>query len=710
MRPERLCFIAQNEATCRFICSQLGRFLGRHLHIESWCLEKSDAAPGSSAFDLYVASSNTTLQKARGRLPRGSQAIVAARTINIEHLDRLLELSPGTEAVVVGTSAETAAQAVDLLRRFGFDYLSLRPYHPGAAAEAPGEAGLAITMGLAHLVPPAVSRVIDIGIRQIDLSTLAEILQRLQLPGEILNEVSFYYASALLQITLKRQKIALLNETLKRNIEVILNSVDESIVATDGQNNLSLVNPAAEKLLGLHHESALGQSASTLLPQVDFASCLRTGQGIVNEIHRINDSYHIVTANPIPSQNGSPDGLVAVFRPVTKVEEMETKVRRELKRKGHLARHTFQDVIGESDVLREAVTLATRFAGTDLNILLQGESGTGKELFAQAIHNHSARKDGPFVALNFAALPEELAESELFGYESGAFTGAKPGGKPGLFETAHQGTIFLDEIGDTSQGVQKKLLRVIEEREVRRIGGNTVTPVNVRIIAASNLDLSALVEQNRFRSDLFYRLCTLPIFVPPLYVRGRDILLLARALAQTYCHCALEMEQPLVEFLVSHRWPGNIRELQNVVRYICSLLGPGEKATIRHLPPYLIRGCAESVPAEAPEPAGQEGRFGILLEELRCRNTLKPALMILREVQRATAMGRGVGRLQLMQRLAPQNGHLSEHRVRFLLRTLVRLGFVDSGVTRQGSRITALGERFLSFASFPREDSAPPPQ
>jgi transcriptional regulator with PAS, ATPase and Fis domain len=230
----------------------------------------------------------------------------------------------------------------------------------------------------------------------------------------------------------------------------------------------------------------------------------------------VRDSYFIISASPLTNDVGDIRGAVVTTRPVNEVEELETKVRRTLRRKGHNAKHNFGEIIDQSSPLIKAVELAKKFAKTGLTVLLEGESGTGKELFAQAIHNHSPRKNGPFVAINFAALPENLVESDLFGYEDGAFTGAKKGGKPGLFEEAHQGTIFLDEIGDATLNVQKKLLRVLEEREVRRVGGSTVTPIDVRVIAATNQNLEEMVQKGEFRKDLFYRICTLPVFIPSL--------------------------------------------------------------------------------------------------------------------------------------------------------------------------------------------------
>jgi hypothetical protein len=317
---------------------------------------------------------------------------------------------------------------------------------------------------------------------------------------------------------------------------------------------------------------------------------------------------------------------------------------------------------------------------------------------AQAIHNYSNRKNGPFVALNFAALPENLVESELFGYEEGAFTGAKKGGKQGLFEQAHLGTIFLDEIGDSSLEMQKKLLRVLEEREVRRVGGNTVTPVDVRVIAATNQNLASLVKQGKFRSDLFYRLCTLPIYIPPLRSRSGDIFLLINYLARKHYHRELSLEPPLREFLAHYQWPGNIREPQNVVKYMCSVVGPQEAATIKHLPAYMVRSTSSGPVSyvAAPHPTS-ENKFAVLLQELKSQGALEPIALILRELKKAATLGKGLGRQTLLLRLQALNITYPDHKVRQWLKMLAELGYVDSGTTRQGSRTTKLGEELLTY-------------
>ncbi len=259
----------------------------------------------------------------------------------------------------------------------------------------------------------------------------------------------------------------------------------------------------------------------------------------------------------------------------------ETKA--EALRKGYVAKYDLEDIIGQSESVKHVREVILKLGKTDMNILIQGESGTGKELTASAIHNHSTRKDEPFLAVNFSALPDDLIESELFGYSDGAFTGAKKGGKKGLFEEANGGTIFLDEIGDVSLKVQLRLLRVLEEKEIMPIGANEIRPIDVRIIAATNKDLGELVTKKLFREDLYYRLKMGFVHLKPLRERLEDVAELSTHIAQGMATSAVTFDLLLLERLSSYHWPGNIRELKNTIIYMLAVR-TSEILTVEDLP------------------------------------------------------------------------------------------------------------------------------
>ena len=242
--------------------------------------------------------------------------------------------------------------------------------------------------------------------------------------------------------------------------------------------------------------------------------------------------------------------------------DYETKKWKKRIQSGFYAQYTFQDIVGESAAIREVIESSQEFARTNANVMIVGETGTGKELIAQSIQNYSLRNDGPFVAINCAALPENIIESELFGYEEGAFTGSRKGGKTGLIELSNHGTLFLDEVGELSKSLQVKLLRVIQEKEFMRIGGTQKISVDLRIISATNRAVFGMPSDNPLRLDLLYRLSVLCVHVPPLRERGHDVVLLFNRFLNSQEPISLAQEDE--EVLLTYSWPGNIRELQNV--------------------------------------------------------------------------------------------------------------------------------------------------
>ena len=291
-------------------------------------------------------------------------------------------------------------------------------------------------------------------------------------------------------------------------------------------------------------------------------------EGIVS----IDCNAKIVIFNPVASRiTGS---AVATFQDTGKIQQWEAAIRKKTYAGGHTATFSFTDVLGNSRAIRDAVAVAQEFAATDSSVLITGETGTGKEVFAQSIHNASQRSQKPFVAINCAALPAQILESELFGYVGGAFTGANQKGKPGLLEIAHGGTLFLDEIAEMDFAIQSKLLRVIQERKVMRLGSDRVLPVDVRIIAATNKNLKQRVSERQFRADLYYRLNVLRLRLPPLRERSSDIAQFAEAMLRRFEKNRtrpLRWKAESVDCLLRYDWPGNIRELQNTVERIVAV-------------------------------------------------------------------------------------------------------------------------------------------
>ncbi len=379
---------------------------------------------------------------------------------------------------------------------------------------------------------------------------------------------------AIIQAIEEAKNISRVRENERRAYErlrTIIHSVHDGVVATDEQGRITAVNLVAEEIFGFKEKNVLGMPIGEAIPNTRIDKVLQTGQAELEQLQQTPKGY--IVTNRVPfTLEGQVQGVVATFQEVAKIQSVEQKIRQTLFNNGLFARYHFDDVLTEDPHLKKVVAIAKKYAQTDATMLILGESGTGKELFAQSVHNYSSRRKEAFVAINCSALPGQLLESELFGYVGGAFTGARKEGKRGLFELAHNGTIFLDEIGDMDKELQSRLLRVLEEKQVRRIGSDSIIPVNVRVIAATNTDLWNEGVKGNFRLDLYYRLNVLNIKLPPLRERRSDIALLARYLLQRYCDQygkkITTLPPEIVERLQEHPWIGNVRELKNVIERI----------------------------------------------------------------------------------------------------------------------------------------------
>ncbi|RZF29326.1 propionate catabolism operon regulatory protein PrpR [Paraburkholderia sp. UYCP14C] len=402
-------------------------------------------------------------------------------------------------------------------------------------------------------------------------------------------ESVFLYSLAAVEEAFERSvelaRVSRQKESKRVRLNTIVAHLRDGVAAFDEAGQLEAVNPAMLELLGLgaaqqfpkDDEDTPARVARALAPLLRET---RTAEQPVDErIEQIGGRALIVNCVPIVEQ-GARAGFVVTAQDALVAQRIDRSLRTSQRPRHLVARHRLDDLIGASVALERVRRLARAGAAHDATVLLSGESGTGKELVAQGIHNASRRRGNPFVAFNCAALPEGLIESELFGHEEGAFTGARRGGKPGLFEIAHTGTIFLDEIGEMPAALQSRLLRVLQEREVMKLGAGRATPVDVRVIAATHRDLHALVEQGSFRADLYFRLNLLQIKLPPLRERRADIAPLARHLlersALQYGLSAAALERVLAfldPLFANYAWPGNVRELENLLARAAIYMG-----------------------------------------------------------------------------------------------------------------------------------------
>ncbi|MBF7082288.1 sigma 54-interacting transcriptional regulator [Desulfallas sp. Bu1-1] len=390
-------------------------------------------------------------------------------------------------------------------------------------------------------------------------------------------------ASKVLEREMVREKIVMAGK-----LEAVLDSVYEGVLAIDERGVITHFNRTAERMFGIKKENVMGLPVKEALGNVPLLDVLREGKGFNAREYFIN--FHgkrlhlLVTARLIRSGDNTGAGVVATFRDFREAQKLAYQI---ITAQDML---DFNDIIGESKAILEVKAKAAKIARSNSTVLIVGESGTGKEVFARAIHTASAHSHKPFVPINCGAIPEHLLESELFGYEEGAFTGARRGGKPGKFELANGGTIFLDEIGNMSLYLQAKLLRVLQERQIERVGGTQVIPVDIRVIAATNNDLQDMVRRGRFREDLYYRLSVIPLVIPPLRERREDIPRLLDHYMRRFSRLLGKkiegFSKEALELCLEYPWPGNIRELINAVEYAINL-EEGPRILPESLPPRL---------------------------------------------------------------------------------------------------------------------------
>lgn len=602
-----------------------------------------------------------------------SKHIYVRRTINGSNLEELIKLPKDTKALVVNQPEELAMETIETLYEIGIHHLDLRPWWPSCSEDTDGY-DIVIYPGFRGYCPEGKGRYINIGDRHVSQQTLVQVIKEYDLPAELIERANRNYIKLIIDNCYRLESSLRETEQVTRSLQVICNLSGNALIAVDEGGTVTVFNPAAEALLKRNADATVGRHY-----WADFSQ----HEALVRLIQERQDRDGVIVGlggqQVVASvANLNAHALTQTFvslMPVETLQGAEAQVRRKLHSKGFKAKYRFDDIVGNCGALRTVKLLARHYAKADATVLISGESGTGKELFAQSIHNESVRAERPFVAINFAALPESLAESELFGYEDGAFTGASKKGKAGIFETAHGGTIFLDEVGDASLSMQTKLLRVLEEREIFRIGSNRTTPIDVRVICATNKDLMAMVRQGTFREDLYYRLRVLTLKIPPLRERKDDIARIAAKLAEAGGIHSDLLGRVLQKYQ-GYDWPGNVRELKSVMQFLSLLGDVREPAVLAEVESLLSRYYFEG---QSPAKKTLDG-------------DLLPLLYCIDEMNRE---GVKISRYSLAQHPALRELGLTETMIRTRLKKLEGLGYVSIGKTKQGAALTDSGQAFI---------------
>ncbi|WML34169.1 sigma 54-interacting transcriptional regulator [Clostridium sp. OS1-26] len=597
--------------------------------------------------------------------------IIIERTLRDSEIYKLFTLPKNTKALVINDSKETTLETVSLLYQIGISNLELIAYEPNKIYE---DINIAITPDEGEHVPKHIETIINVGNRCIDTTTFIKIINKLNIEDKRLSERVINYSESIINLNngIKEnyRQLYVANEEL----DIIINSSKEGFLLIDNEENISFYNNAFKNIFYIR-EDIKGKKIGDVLDKEVVNTF--TKEIIKDEILELKGRYINVNKQIVKSL-GQNIGYCFNIQEVTYIKQLEQNLSKKLRNKGLIAKYDFNDILTNSVRMKECISLAKKIASSDLTALITGESGTGKEVLAQSIHNASNRSKQPFVAINCAALPESLLESELFGYEGGSFTGALKEGKAGLFEQAHNGTIFLDEIGDMPLSLQTRMLRVIQERQVMRIGSQSVIDINVRIIAATHRNLMQMINEGKFREDLFYRLNVLPINIPPLRERKEDIILILESSLNGKKN--LKLSKDVVDLLLNYTWPGNIRELKNAADYI--ELMSDEEIKIENIPFYILN-CNIDYKRE----------YDYLNDKCNVEN----ALEILEIIEEKNSNNMGVGRKNIEEALKNRCRSITEAEVRRILTILNDLGIITSSLGRRGSELTIKGRNFIKW-------------
>lgn len=669
---KKLIMLSPGKTTSVNLAIQLEEVFGKYVKVEPYCFQ--DDLDFDIANSLVVLSSPRIIDdRIQELIDKGLNYVVARRVINHRHIQGLLDLPKATEVLLVNDRAETTYQTIEQLQALGVNYIKYYPFYPGIKSYP--KLDIAVTVGEPNLVPHGVKKVINIGTRQIDITTLADIARKLGLIEVLGDSLSSHYINEIIRLLNRINDNAKEMKVISSRLETVANCLPVAILYVKKDGTIIVSNEKMYNLLGCSDKDIIGKNIKDVLPEMAMKNSDAQVEVIV-----IRDNTLFVTSNVIEGR-GSEDGIIYTFEEREKIERNEHEIRRITTRKAIRTKYyTFDDIVYVSKSMEKLVEKAKTFAVTDSTILIQGESGTGKELFAQAIHSASKRASGPFVPVNFASMPVSLIESELFGYEEGSFTGAVKGGKRGLFEEAHGGTIFLDEIGDAPLEFQCTLLRVIQERQVRRVGGIKEIPIDVRIIAATNKDLVEEINKGNFRSDLYYRLNVLPLRTLSLRERKSDILVLANYFLKKYSKNKITsldeiLDENAIKALFDYDWPGNIRQLENAMEYLTVIGVKGRKLDKTELPEYITASFVKK-------------EDNILVDILG-----RDMIWLLKKLMNSD----GLGRRYLAELAKEENIPLTEGQIRNLINKAKSLGFVETNVGRQGTVLSKKGQSILHY-------------
>lgn len=602
------------------------------------------------------------------------KVVVIERTISLEAFLNLRTIPSGARVLVVNDNYTTTVEFTTYLSMILKD-VQLEPYR---ARMDVNEFKIMITPNEEACCPHKIESVFNTGHRVIDSATFIQIMSVLNINDTLINSRLLEYFNTIVSINngINDKFVEIVDKGII--LEALLDNTADGILILDTQKNIKLHNQRIKNFLNIKediHCKSWNKLIKKYFSDDEIIKKIKSDEEFKDEIFIIGERYFKISKSNI-IEFGKNSGYLITVTEITYIKKIEQNLSGKLLQQGHVARYSFEDIYTKSLNLKNVIKLAEKAAKSDYSVMIQGESGTGKELFAQAIHNYSDRKNQPFLAINCAAVPEHLLESELFGYVGGSFTGALKEGKKGLFENANNGTIFLDEIGDMPLNLQSKLLRVIQEKQISRLGSHEVINIDVRLIAATHKNLMHHIEKGDFRADLYYRLNVIPIELPSLSERKEDIV----DLMKLFVEKELEIGDKLEWMLENYPWNGNVRELQNAAKYIRMMIGNENVLKEEHLPNYIKTYFEKNKTALAEEDKNIE---------------------VLKAIKALADIGKSAGRGSISKYLSNKNLSISEGEIRSILEKLKELKLIEIEDRRLGAKLTSVGlEKLGKYSTY----------
>lgn len=681
METRELAIITLKKDVGEIYANQIRYFLGNNIKINLYSFQEDNIKFLNEK--VIVISTKLKYDEISLMCAKDAQIIIAELTFEKSSFKKVSNIDNKKNVFVYNLSKDMALETITIIRRLGINIENLIPSYPGLENISPNS--VILTPGEEILVKHCNCEIIDLGYRIMDLGCIADIAIKLNLEHLIKEDLIKKIIDKIVPSSYITEKLLISQSKLENKFDFLLSYIDEGLICVSEDGIVQFYSHIAREILSIQDNEMIGKYIGDYIKSLDFINIKNKENTNIQKLVKVNG---IDINLEIKYTNISTfSGFVIKIAKFYEVERKQSKLRAQLMKCGNVSKYKFDDIIGCSEKILNTKKIAYKMAQSDSSILIIGESGTGKELFAQSIHNASSRSEGPFVAVNCSTFQEGLLQSELFGYDEGAFTGAKKGGKKGLFEIANKGTIFLDEIGEMDLNSQATLLRVIQEREIRRVGSDKVIDLDIRIIAATNRDLRKLVCENKFRKDLFYRLNVLPLNVSPLRERKDDIFLIFESFKNNLA-VNFNLSDEVIDIFKRHKWEGNIRELRNIAEY-CSYIDKNI-IEVEDLPDYILECMA--IKNQCSKLLKEEKQY----KNLHFKRNLNDYVFVLEKIEQAYNLKQRIGRRKIYEYALKEQIFLTEQQIRSILLELQDFGFVKVLSGRGGTIITEEGRNFLN--------------